>query len=119
MRPTGPTNPVVRELVEDLRRRGYAEGNRFCLRLAELISRPRRRKVEVNLVKIERYASENDTVVVPGKVLGYGNLSKPVKVSAVSFSKKAEEKIKKAGGDVLGIRELVEKTGGSGVKILT
>jgi len=33
-----------------------------------------------------------------GKVLGTGNISKPVSVKAISFSESAVEKIKKAGG---------------------
>jgi len=35
------------------------------------------------------------------KILGQGNITKAVKVSAHYFSKQAEEKIKKAGGEVV------------------
>ncbi len=35
------------------------------------------------------------------KVLGTGNLTKKIKITAESFSKKAEEKIEKAGGEAI------------------
>ncbi|PCI37000.1 MAG: 50S ribosomal protein L15 [Elusimicrobia bacterium] len=44
---------------------------------------------------------------LPVKVLGTGDLNKPLKVSAHAFSKTAEEKIKKAGGST----EILSKTG--------
>ncbi|NOZ81578.1 MAG: 50S ribosomal protein L18e [Candidatus Micrarchaeota archaeon] len=118
-KPTGPTNPVVKKLIEELRTRGYSESSKFMIRLAELLGRPRRRRVEVNLAKIERHTSENETVVVPGKVLGYGYLTKPVTISALSFSKKAREKIKLAGGKAISIQELVKNNPrGSNVRVM-
>jgi large subunit ribosomal protein L15 len=36
-----------------------------------------------------------------GKVLGGGSLSKPLKIKAHLFSKKAKEKIQKAGGEAI------------------
>ncbi len=45
----------------------------------------------------------------PVKVLGNGDISKPVKVYADAFSKSAMEKIKKAGGEAI-IREYPTKT---------
>jgi len=41
------------------------------------------------------YRKEGETVVVPGKVLNVGELTKKVEVAAFSFSQSAEEKIKK------------------------
>jgi len=46
-----------------------------------------RAHAEVNLGRIERYAQEDETVVVPGKVLGSGVLEKNVTVAAVDFSR--------------------------------
>ncbi len=119
MKPTGPTNPVLRKLVEDLRSRGYKEKIPFLLKLADELSRSRRRKVEVNIAKINRICKEGEVVVVPGKVLGYGVLKKPVTIYAWSFSAQAKEKIKNAGGNILTIHELIEKNPiGSGVRII-
>jgi len=58
-------------------------------------------------------------VVVPGKVLGAGNLDHPVSVAAFSFSTQARLKISKARGKCLSISELIEvNPKGSNVKIM-
>ncbi len=119
MKPTGPTNPILKEFIEEIRTRGYKEKVPFLLKLADELSRQRRRKVEVNVGKIERFVKEGESVVVPGKVLGYGMLKKPVTVYAWAFSKSAEEKIKSAGGKALSLRKLLEDNyKGSGTRIL-
>jgi large subunit ribosomal protein L18e len=119
MKPIGPTNPTLRKHIEDLRSRGYKEKIPFLLKLADELERQRRRRVEVNLSKINRLCKENEVVVVPGKVLGFGKLDKPLTIAAWKFSGSAERKIKEAKGKVMSIRELVEQnTRGSGVKII-
>lgn len=109
MKPTGPTNPILKNLIEDLRSKGYKENIKFLIRLAELLEKSRRRKVEVNLSKLERVCKENETVVIPGKVLSYGILTKPLTVSAFKFSPVAKEKIKNVKGKILTINQLIEK----------
>lgn len=71
---------------------------RFWKKVAELLARPRRKRVEVNLEKLDRLCNEGDTVIVPGVVLGKGELSKPLTVVAYRFSNSAKERIEKAGG---------------------
>ncbi len=113
-RPTGPTNPVIRELVARLRQR--REG--VWRRAAELLSRPTRRRVEVNLSKINRYGDKG-VLLVPGVVLASGTLEKPVTVSALRFSAEARRKITEAGGRALGVEQLLEENPeGKGVIIL-
>jgi large subunit ribosomal protein L18e len=58
-------------------------------------------------------------VLVPGKLLGSGDvLGKPT-VAAFSFSSGAQEKIEAAGGEVMSIAELMERNPtGTGVYIL-
>ena len=46
------------------------------------------------------HASDGDVIVVPGKVLGTGDLNRKVTVAAFSFSKSAVEKIRNAKGNV-------------------
>ena len=120
VKPTGPTNPYLKELIEKLRRFSFEKNAKIWRRVAELLARPRRKRVEVNLSKIERYSNPNDYIIVPGAVLGAGNLSKPVNVAAWRFSEKAKEKILKVNGKVMKIEELMEKNPkGSGVKIIS
>ncbi|MBI1971850.1 MAG: 50S ribosomal protein L18e [Candidatus Aenigmarchaeota archaeon] len=86
-------------------------------RVVEELTGPSRRGGEVNLSSIGRYSS--GTVLVPGTVLGTGELSKPVTVAALRFSKSAKEKITKAGGKTMTIVELAkENPKCSNVKIM-
>jgi len=116
---TGPTNPILRQLIEDLKRKSIELQSNFLRDIAEKLNKPRRRRIEVNLAHINRHTQKGDTVIVPGVVLGYGELSKPITISAWRFSKQAREKIEKAGGKAISIRELIEKNPrGTNVKIM-
>ncbi|MCD6403496.1 MAG: 50S ribosomal protein L18e [Candidatus Aenigmarchaeota archaeon] len=116
---TGPTNPVVRELIQTLIKKSYELDSPFLREIAEKLNKPRRQRVEVNLAHIERFTKKGDTVVVPGAVLGYGELTKPVTIAALKFSKPALEKIQKVKGKAISIRELIEiNPKGTNVKIL-
>lgn len=81
-------------LIEELKKQDSALWNR----IARELSRSSRNVAKVNVGKFEKVLKEGETAIVPGKVLGVGFLQKPVKVIALSISKSAEEKIKKAGG---------------------
>ena len=88
--------------------------------LAERLERPSRSWAEVNLSRIGRVAPKGATVVVPGKVLGSGELGHAVTVAAYAFSTSARTKIKAAGGEALSIPQLMKKVpGGSNVKIVS
>jgi len=116
---TGPTNPILKKLIEDLKKKAFDTKSDFLKDIAEKLNKPRRQRIEVNLAHIERYTKENETVIVPGVVLGYGELSKPITISAWRFSKSAKEKIKNFKGKAISIEELVDKNPrGSNVKIL-
>jgi len=117
-KPTGPTNLVLRTLIKEMRSRGHKEKNNFLLDLADKLERPTRKRAEVTLSKLNRVCKENDTVVVPGKVLN-GILEKPLNVAAFNFSAHAKRNIEKAGGKVLTIKELFHKNPkGSNVRIV-
>ena len=70
------------------------------------LSRPRRDRIEVNLSKLEAYGPNGGTVLVPGKVLGSGVISKKLTVAAFSFSETARKLITEAGGRTLSIESL-------------
>jgi large subunit ribosomal protein L18e len=118
-RPTGPTNPVLKQAVADLKAAGHKYGVPFALAVGEKMGRSSRRKVEVDISRIERYAKKGETIMVPGKVLGDGIITKPITIAAAAFSASAAAKIEKAGGKIITITELIEKNPkGTGVKIL-
>jgi large subunit ribosomal protein L18e len=119
MKRTVSTNPYLRKLIEELRKKSLELKAPIWKKIAEKLEKPRRSRVEVNLVSIDRNTNKGDTVIVPGVVLGSGDLTKPIAIAAWKFSPNAEEKIKKAKGETMTIEELMKKTPkGSGVKIL-
>src|SRR3989344_334775 len=64
------------------------------LRVARYLSASTRMMPEVNLTKLEKHSEAGDIVVVPGKVLGSGSISKKITVYAFKFSEQAIEKLK-------------------------
>lgn len=79
----------------------------------------RKNRGEVNVDKLSKFTKNGDVVIVPGKVLGAGDLGHSVIICAYSISKLASMKISKAGGQILALTEFVEKyPHGSGVKLI-
>lgn len=86
---------------------------------AEQLSRPRRNRAVLNLGHITRSTQQNAVVLVPGKVLGAGLIKHPVTVGAFEFSQEAQNKIKRAGGKCVTIKEFIDLyPNGSNVKIM-
>ncbi len=77
--------------------------------VAKLLAMPVKKWAKINLEKIDEEVKEGVTVLVPGKVLSSGMLTKKVKVLAWSVSKKALEKIKKSGSEFVLISEEIKK----------
>ena len=116
---TGPTNPILKALIEDLKNKSIEKQSNFLKDIAEKLNKPRRQRIEVNIAHIERFTKKNETIIVPGVVLGYGELTKPVTISAWKFSKPARQKIESSKGKAISIEELVNKNpSGTKVKIL-
>ena len=76
--------------------------------LAEELDKPKRRRVTVNLSRINRYTKEGQVVAVPGKVLATGLLDHAVKVAAFDFSDMAKKKIELVKGESMSLTELLE-----------
>ncbi|MHB8351236.1 MAG: 50S ribosomal protein L18e [Thermoplasmata archaeon] len=86
--------------------------------VARELARPRHRVIPVNVGHLSRLAPEGATVIVPGKVLAAGEISRPLTVAAYNFSAAARQKIHAAGGSVLTIPELLKaRPDGSGVRL--
>lgn len=102
---TGPTNVHLRTLINKLQKTKSAAWKD----VAEKLENVRRRKIEVDVKSINRYAKDGETVVVPGIVLAGGEIDRAVNVAAWRFSPAAEEKIKKAKGSAATIEEVLKK----------
>ena len=108
-------NQLLQSLIIELMK----SDKRIWKKVAKELSRSRRTRAEVNLSKIDEYASDELTVLVPGKVLGSGGISKKVTIAAFSFSDKAKQLISAAGGKAVSIENLQKSNpGGKGVVIL-
>ena len=119
MRRTGPTNINLRLLIKELNKYAKNYNAPIWSYVAEILSRPARKRVVVNLSKLNRYVNDGDVVVVPGKVLGGGNLTKKITLATVSISLTALEKVRGSGSRVIHIKDLVkEYPKGSGVKVI-
>ena len=72
-----------------------------------------------SLRQIDKYVSDNDTVVVPGKVLGTGSISHKITLCSFSISTTGAKKVAQSGGKVIGIAQLIKSNPtGKGVKIV-
>jgi len=113
----GPENPAVQRTIVFLEKAAKKNKAAIWKAAAERIKGRKRAGAEANVGKLAAYAGK--TIFVPGKVLGSGDVEKPVKVAALSFSASAREKIEKKGGKAMTVIELVESNPkGSGIVLL-
>jgi len=96
------------QLIEKLKEASY-KGNSIWKKIADDLNKPTRKQRIVNLSKINRYSKENDTVVVPGKVLAAGELDHKLIIAAYKFSGQSIKKIEKAGAAAITIEQLMKK----------
>lgn len=98
----GTTNQVKKNLIMELRK---TKSNAWKY-VSELLGKAKRKAVVVNLWKIEKYAQEGKIIVVPGKVLGVGELTKKNDIAAFIFSESAKTKL---GKKAITIKEALAK----------
>ncbi|MGA2130378.1 MAG: 50S ribosomal protein L18e [Candidatus Pacearchaeota archaeon] len=98
-------NPL---LVETIRLAKKTNSN-FWLKVAGILSGPRRNHVAVNLDEIEKNTKEGDSIVIPGKVLSQGEISKKIAIIAFNFSEKTREKLLKTKSQAVNMAEEIRK----------
>ena len=112
---TKTTNILLKKMIQDLIKQSNKNKAPIWKRVAKDLSKPNRQRRVVNVMKINAESKESDTIIVPGKVLGYGELDHKVIVAAWDFSEEAKNKIK----NIISISELMKKNSkGSKVKII-
>jgi large subunit ribosomal protein L18e len=113
------TNPELIELIRFLKKQSRENKADIWRDIAERLAKPRRKRIAVNVSRLNRYTQKNEMVVVPGKILGAGEMSHPVTVAAFAFSETAKEKIKARRGKCLSFLDLIKKNPkGSKVRII-
>ena len=114
-----------------------AKKNKAWIKIAEVLSGPRKNRVNLNLKEINKEidalppsrsvgsrsggkgTSEEKIVVIPGKVLSQGEISKKIKIVALNFSEKAKEKLLKSKCEISSIiKEIKKNPRGKEIKIL-
>ena len=88
-------------------------------KLAKISQKSSSAKKIVNIKKINEHSEENNVIVVPGKVLGMGNISHKITLCSFSISNAAAKKIIESGGQIIKFNELIDKhPSGNNVKII-
>ncbi|MBI2109563.1 50S ribosomal protein L18e [Candidatus Woesearchaeota archaeon] len=115
---TGPTNQNLVNLIHQLKKLSKEKKVNLWKTIALELEKPTRSRREVNLLHLDKHCKDNETVIIPGKVLGHGDLTKKLKVAAFRFSSSAAAKINKIG-KALTIQELIkENPAGKEVRII-
>lgn len=115
MRKNLSPNPNMQLLIAELKALYRKEKAPLWQRVAEEMSRSTRQRREVNLSTIEESCKPGEIALIPGKVLGIGELKKKVTVAAFNFSESAKSKIKER----MSLQELMKSNPkGKNVRIL-
>ena len=111
---SGPSNFYNRKLIRDL----WKTKINIWRKISKKLSGPRRNRIKANLYRINKKTNKNDIIVIPGKVLGIGELNHSLTIACLEYSQSAKKKIESSGSTLLSIEELMNQNPkGSGVKI--
>lgn len=112
-------NNQLESLIGKLKEKSLNEKVKIWKAIAIELEKPTRNRRIVNLFKLDSHTKDNDTVIVPGKVLSNGEITHKITIAAYSFSKQAIEKIRNVQGTALTIEQLLEQNPkGEKVKII-
>ena len=93
--------------------------NENWIKISQILSGSTRAYSAMNLFQIDKTAKEGDTIIILGKVLSKGSLSKKIKICALSISVQAKEKIKESKSEFIYLAdEIKNNPKAEGVKIL-
>ena len=119
MRKARTTNPELKELTSFLRKQSRQNKVKVWRDIAERLNKTKRKRIAVNLSRLNRYTQKSETVAVPGKVLATGEITHSITIAAFAFSGKARGKIVAARGKCVSFPDLIKKNPtGSKVKII-
>ena len=91
------TSPLIVETINSARK------NEKWLPVARIIANSTRLHSKINLDKIDDAAKPGDTILVPGKILSSGNLTKKIRLCSLGISKSAREKLKATKSEYISI----------------
>lgn len=111
---SGPSNFYNRKLIRDL----WKTKINIWRKISKKLSGPRKNRIKANLYRINKKTKKNDIIVIPGKVLGLGELDHSLTIACLEYSQSAKKKIESSGSTLLSIEELMNQNPkGTGVKV--
>ncbi|MCL5782747.1 MAG: 50S ribosomal protein L18e [Candidatus Thermoplasmatota archaeon] len=119
LKPNNKESPLLKETIEELTKISRENDNPFWRDIARRLNASRKNYASLNLGKIDKLIEDGEIVVVPGSLLGAGYFEKKATLSALKFSRSAQEKIKQSGSTLKTLVELArEHPKGTNLKIL-
>jgi len=113
------SNVHLSGLISELKIIGREKEANIWRKTAKLLEKSSKNWPSINVSRLEYHVEGSEKIVVPGKLLGSGNISKKVTVGAYSFSSAARAKIEAAGGKCIGLDEMAKKNPkGSGLRLM-
>ena len=97
---------ISKKLNPELKKLAIALKKKNMLEVADLILLPKRRAIKINLEEINKHVKDGENIIIPGKVLGLGNVQKKFNIAALNFSESAREKLEKAGCKIISMLEI-------------
>ena len=108
------TNAQLNNLIKEIKETAYKENSNFWKKIAKELEKPTKKQREANISKLDKHTKDNELVIVPGKVLGDGELNHELRVAALKFSESAKRKLK-----TMTIRQLLkENPKGKNIRII-
>lgn len=113
------TNPTVLHMAKELQVASKKTKAPLWAKIAEMATKSSKLKRTVNLGQIDKIVNDNDIVIIPGKVLGTGNIYHKITLCSFSISTNGAKKLIQAGGTLVEFNQLVkDNPTGKGVKII-
>jgi large subunit ribosomal protein L18e len=103
------TNKELFDVIGGLKKASTKTGVSVFRAVAEKLSAPASQRPQVNLLKIDRNTKEGEKIIVPGKVLGTGSLTKKITIIGFSASESAIKKIEAAGSKFVPLKDFLSK----------
>lgn len=107
------TNPELEEAIR------LATKNASWNKYAKILSQSTRKYSSINLKDIDNQATLGSTILVSGKVLSLGEITKKIKICSLGISEHAKEKLLKTRSEWVSILEEIKKNPkAEGIKLI-
>lgn len=93
--------------------------NKAWFKLAQILSASTRQYSSVNLGQIDKVSKQGEIIVVPGKVLSSGSLTKKVRIASLGISAEAKDKLKETKSEYVYLaKEIQSNVKAEGVRVI-